>query len=84
MPPSTKICDPRSTGGTTPGIAMLARIASAMCGDPDQGADLAQEALVRAFVAFERFRPGAPVLPWLTRIVRNVYLDASRKSTKAF
>lgn len=60
---------------TRPLQGRLIRIATAMCGDPEQGADLAQEALVRAFVAFARFKPGSPALPWLTRILRNVYLD---------
>jgi len=51
------------------GIALL------LCHDPDPAADLTQEALVRAFKAFDRFRPDSPVLPWLRRILRNVFLD---------
>jgi len=61
---------------TQPVQQRLFRIALALCRDPDQAADLTQEALVRAFRSFGRFRRGAPVLPWLARILRNVHLDS--------
>ena len=35
------------------------------------GDDAVQEALVKAFHAMARFRPGAPFRPWLLRIVAN-------------
>jgi RNA polymerase sigma-70 factor (ECF subfamily) len=60
---------------TKPYHERLFRIAVALCGDRDQAADLTQEALVRAFRAFDRFRPDQPVLPWLARILRNYFLD---------
>lgn len=60
---------------TRPCHERLFRIALSLCGDRDQAADLTQEALIRAFRAFDRFRLGAPVLPWLARILRNHYLD---------
>lgn len=60
---------------TKPYHERLFRIAVALCGDRDQAADLTQEAMVRAFRAFDRFRPDQPVLPWLARILRNYYLD---------
>lgn len=61
---------------TEPYRERLFRIALSLCHDRDQAADFTQEALVRAFRAFDRFRPGAPVLPWLARILRNVHLDS--------
>lgn len=61
---------------TEPFRERLYRIALSLCRDRDQAADLTQEALVRAFRALDRFRPGAPVLPWLARILRNVHLDS--------
>ncbi len=61
---------------TRPYHERLFRIAISLCHDRDQAADLTQEALIRAFNAFDRFRPGAPVLPWLARILRNVHLDS--------
>ena len=64
------------TRTTSPFHARLYRIAKALCRDADQAADLTQDALVRAFLAFDSFRPGAPVLPWLCRILRNAHLDS--------
>jgi RNA polymerase sigma-70 factor (ECF subfamily) len=61
---------------TRPFHERLYRIALSLCRDRDQAADLTQEALVRAFRSFDSFRPGAPVLPWLARILRNVHLDS--------
>ncbi|MBW2734161.1 MAG: RNA polymerase sigma factor [Deltaproteobacteria bacterium] len=65
---------------TRPYHDRLFRIAITICGDRDLAADLSQEALVRAFNAFDRFEDGRPVLPWLTRILRNVYLDTFKTS----
>lgn len=66
----------RFTRTTAPYHARLYRIAKALCRDADQAADLTQETLVRAFCAFASFREGAPVLPWLCRILRNLHLDS--------
>jgi RNA polymerase sigma-70 factor (ECF subfamily) len=60
---------------TAPYHERLFRIAMTLCHDRDQAADLTQETLVRAFSAFDRFRVGEPVLPWLARILRNLHLD---------
>jgi RNA polymerase sigma-70 factor, ECF subfamily len=61
---------------TRPHHEALFRIALSICRDRDQAADLTQEALIRAFKAFERFDQARPVLPWLARILRNVHLDS--------
>lgn len=60
---------------TTPHHERLFGFALSLSHDPDRAADLTQEALVKAFKAFHQFREGQPVLPWLTRILRNVHLD---------
>jgi RNA polymerase sigma-70 factor, ECF subfamily len=60
---------------TEPHHRDLYGVALALCHDADQAADLAQEALVRAYEAFDRSRPGAPVRPWLRSILRNLFLD---------
>jgi RNA polymerase sigma-70 factor, ECF subfamily len=60
---------------TEPHHRDLYGVALALCHDSDQAADLAQETLVRAYEAFDRFRPGAPVRPWLRSILRNLFLD---------
>lgn len=67
---------------TSPHHGRLFRIALALCHDEDRAADLTQEALVRAFRAFDRFRPGAPARPWLIRILKNLFLD-TRKAGRA-
>jgi RNA polymerase sigma-70 factor (ECF subfamily) len=41
--------------------------------------DLAQDTFVRAFVHFERFDPGRPLLPWLIAIARRLCLDLLRR-----
>lgn len=63
---------------TAPHHRELLGLARALCRDGDQAADLAQETLVHAFKAFDRFRPDAPVRPWLRRILRNLFLDSLR------
>jgi RNA polymerase sigma-70 factor (ECF subfamily) len=61
---------------TRPHHEALFRIALTLCHDHDQAADLTQEALIRAFRAFDRFDQERPVLPWLARILKNVHLDS--------
>jgi len=51
------------------GIAF--RVAYVLCGDAAEAEDAAQEGLVKAFRALPRFRPGAPLRPWLLQIVAN-------------
>jgi RNA polymerase sigma factor (sigma-70 family) len=60
---------------TRPHHRQLYGIALSLCRDPDQAQDLTQEALIKAYQAFDRFRSDEPILPWLRRILRNVYLD---------
>jgi RNA polymerase sigma-70 factor (ECF subfamily) len=54
---------------TYQGIAF--RVAYVVCGDAADAEDAAQEGLVKAFRALPRFREGAPLRPWLLRIVAN-------------
>ncbi|NOY26134.1 MAG: RNA polymerase sigma factor [Oligoflexia bacterium] len=65
---------------TRPVHARLFQAAVALCGDRDMAADLTQDALVKGYLAFERFRPDAPVYPWLARILKNVFLDQVRSA----
>jgi RNA polymerase sigma factor (sigma-70 family) len=57
----------------------LLRFATALCGDPDQGRDLVQEVLVRAFEQWDRIaevsRPGA----YLMRMTTNEFLSWRRR-----
>jgi RNA polymerase sigma factor (sigma-70 family) len=47
------------------------RTAYLITGDAAEAEDAAQDAFVKAYYALSRFRPGAPVRPWLLRIVAN-------------
>jgi RNA polymerase sigma-70 factor (ECF subfamily) len=51
--------------------AAAVRLAAAVCGSSADAEDAAQEAFVKIFYALDRFRPGAPLRPWLMRIVAN-------------
>jgi RNA polymerase sigma-70 factor, ECF subfamily len=46
----------------------------------DTAAELTAITFERAFVAFERFDPSRPVLPWLLRIARNAAVDGARRA----
>ena len=47
------------------------RTAYLITGDASEAEDAAQEALVKAYRALKKFRPGAPFRPWLLAIVAN-------------
>ena len=49
------------------------------CGNAADADDLAQEALVRAYVASDSFRGAAKFRTWLFRIAYNCYIDSLRK-----
>lgn len=70
---------------TYQGIAF--RVAYLVCGDAAEAEDAAQEGFVKAFRALPRFRPGAPIRPWLLQIVaneaRNRRRSAGRRATLA-
>ena len=56
----------------------LVRFAYSLTRNEDDAADLAQDALVRALTAGERFRPGTNLRAWLFRILRNLHLNRLR------
>ncbi|MFH1131483.1 MAG: sigma-70 family RNA polymerase sigma factor [Pseudomonadota bacterium] len=64
------------TNKTRPCYERLYRLALFHCGDHDQASDLAQDTLIRAFDAFERFDLRKPIFPWLAKILRNLFLDS--------
>lgn len=47
------------------------RVAYLITGDAEEAKDAAQSAFIKAYYALPRFRPGAPLRPWLLRIVAN-------------
>ncbi len=57
----------------------LYRVALRLTGNPDEAKDLAQEALFRAYRAFDRFKMGTSFEKWLFRIASNLYIDKLKK-----
>jgi RNA polymerase sigma-70 factor (ECF subfamily) len=55
------------------------RTALRMTGQPASAEDLAQEAFLRAFRAFNQFERGTNFKAWLFRILTNVFLNDYRK-----
>ncbi len=53
-----------------------------LTGNADEAKDLAQEALLRAYRAFDRFKMGTSFEKWLFRIASNLYIDKLRKYGK--
>ena len=49
-----------------------------LLGDAEDAQDVAQEALLRLFVHFDRFDTARPPWPWLRRIVTNAAVDTIR------
>lgn len=47
------------------------RLAYHLTHDPSDAEDAVQEGMIRAFRALDRFRDGAPLKPWLLKIVLN-------------
>jgi RNA polymerase sigma factor (sigma-70 family) len=51
--------------------AVAFRTAFVVCGDAAEAQDAAQEGFLKAYLALDRFRPGAPFRAWLLAIVAN-------------
>ena len=62
-------------------IAAL-RLAWLLTGSVADAEDAVQNAFVKAFYALDRFRTGAPVRPWLLRIVTNEAREGRRSATR--
>lgn len=61
---------------------LLVRAAYLVTGSSDEAEDAAQEAFVKAYRAIGRFRRGAPLRPWLLRIVTNEARNRRRSSAR--
>jgi RNA polymerase sigma-70 factor (ECF subfamily) len=58
------------------------RTAQILVGSVNEAEDLAQETMVKAFRAIDRFQPGTDVKAWLMTILRNTRIDRLRASTR--
>lgn len=61
-------------------LPRLRRFARALAGAPDRADDLVQSACERALRARDTFQPGTRLDAWMFRILRNVWIDAARRS----
>ncbi len=60
-------------------IPDLRAFARALCGSRDQGDDLVQETLLRAWTHLQDFQEGSNMRAWLFTILRNHFLNECRK-----
>lgn len=58
------------------------RVAYRLTGNHDDAEDLAQEAIVEAFKAFDRYQPGTYFDRWLYRIMSRTYIDIVRRRNR--
>lgn len=62
--------------------AVAQRTAYLITRDAGAAEDVSQEAFVKAYRALGRFRPGAPLRPWLLRIVANEALNRAKSASR--
>ncbi len=65
--------------GALPHLRAFAR---GLCGRPDYADDLAQEAVIKAWGARERYTPGTNMRAWTFAILRNHYLSELRRNRR--
>lgn len=58
--------------------AAVFRLAYLLLGDSAEAEDVAQEALIRAFYALDRFDTARPLRPWLLQITKNLARNRQR------
>lgn len=62
--------------------AQVYNIAYRMAGNAADAEDLTQDAFIKAFRSFGRFRRDLPFVNWIYPIVRNLYIDSLRRKPK--
>ena len=67
-----------------PQMPVVLRTAHILCGGRSADAeDLAQETMIKAFRALDRFEPGSDIRAWLFSILRNARIDRVRATASA-
>lgn len=61
-------------------IPQLRAFARSLCGHRELADDLAQEALLKAWAARDKFQPGTNLRAWVFIILRNVFLSQMRRA----
>lgn len=63
-------------------IDMAFHVARSWCGEDSVAEDLCQIAFIKAYKAFDRFKPGTNFKAWLLKILRNCFIDWTRKQKR--
>jgi RNA polymerase sigma-70 factor (ECF subfamily) len=66
-----------------PHLDLIYRAAVALCGRPGEAEDLVQETFLKAFESFTSFEQGTNCKAWLSKILRNTWIDRFRHKTVA-
>lgn len=64
-------------------IPELRAFARSLCRERELADDLVQNTCLKAWQAVDSFEPGAPMRPWLFRILRNEFYQYSRRSWRS-
>jgi RNA polymerase sigma-70 factor, ECF subfamily len=64
-------------------IPELRAFARGLCRQPELADDLVQDTCLKAWQAIDSFDAGAPMRPWLFRILRNEFYQYSRRSWRS-
>ena len=62
--------------------SQIYRVAYRLAGNHDDAEDLAQDAIIEAFRAFDRYQPGTYFDRWLFRIMSRTYIDTVRRRNR--
>lgn len=66
----------------TPHMELLGVVARKMTGNATEAQDLSQDVYLRAYRYFDTFQKGTNFKAWLFTILRNTYVNGSRKASK--
>ncbi|MEZ6000433.1 sigma-70 family RNA polymerase sigma factor [Hyphomonas sp.] len=64
-------------------IPELRAFARSLCRERELADDLVQDTCLKAWQAIDSFEPGAPMRPWLFRILRNEFYQYARRSWRS-
>lgn len=64
-------------------VPQMRAFARSICRDRDLADDLVQETCLKAWAARDRFIHGAPMKPWLFRILRNSHIQHGRRAWRS-
>jgi RNA polymerase sigma-70 factor (ECF subfamily) len=66
-----------------PLLPAIARVASALAGDPSDADDLVQETFLRAYKHWHTFDPESDCKSWMSAICRNAFFEQRRRESRS-